>query len=117
MAGVPGEGQAKKLIDLAQLWVAGSQEDSTVEDGAVFGLELPAPEPQVFDIHPDAEEAITWFFRICTQWRVTSGTRIGLDYGVVLSLLSLYQVADPVAMLEDLQVMEEAALLAMQEAS
>ena len=83
----------------------------------MFGLELPAPETQVFDIHPDAEEAITWFFRVCTQWRVTSGTRIGLDYGVVLSLLSLYQVADPVAMLEDLQVMEEAALLAMQEAS
>ena len=97
--------------------MAGGQEDSTVEDGAVFGLEIARPEPQVFDIHPDAEEAITWFFRICTQWRVTSGARIGLDYGVVLSLLSLYQVADPVAMLEDLQVMEEAALLAMQEAS
>ena len=97
--------------------MAGGQEDSTVEDGAVFGLEIARPEPQVFDIHPDAEEAISWFFRICTQWRVTSGTRIGLDYGVVLSLLSLYQVADPVAMLEDLQVMEEAALTAMQEAS
>lgn len=82
----------------------------------MFGIELPEPEPQVFDVHPDAENAIQWFFRVSTQWRVADGTRIGLDYGVVLSLLSLYQVANPVALMEDLRVMEDAALAAMQKA-
>lgn len=83
----------------------------------MLGVVMPEVEPQVFDIHPDAEESIVWFFRVCTQWRVTSGARIGLDYGAILALLSLYQVADPVAVLEDLQVMEDAALTAMQGAS
>lgn len=79
----------------------------------MFGIELPEPEPQVFDVHPDAEDAIQWFFRVGTQWRVADGIRIGLDYGVVLSLLSLYQVDDPAALMEDLRVMEDAALIAM----
>ena len=67
-------------------------------------------------MHPDAEDAIQWFFRVSTQWRVADGARIGLDYGVVLSLLSLYQVADPAALLEDLRVIEDAALVVMQKA-
>ena len=85
-------------------------------EAAAMGLVIPDPAPLVFDMHPDAEEAIGMWFRICTQWRVTSGQRIGLDYGVLLGpggLFSLYQVADPRGLLEDLQVMEEAALTAM----
>jgi hypothetical protein len=31
---------------------------------------------------------------------------IGLDYGVVLQLASLYKISDPAVALEDLQVME-----------
>ena len=53
------------------------------------------------------------FFRIATQWRTGPGGAIGLDYSILLGpggLFSLYQVADPAAMLEDLQVMEAAAL-------
>jgi hypothetical protein len=59
------------------------------------------------------------FLRIGTQWR--SGPRgvIGLDYRVLEWLLSLYPVADPKSLLEDLQTMEQAALrvIYQQEAS
>lgn len=85
-----------------------------MEAGAL-GLIIPEPEPQVFDLHPEAENAIRWFFRVCTQWRVSDGQRIGLDYGVVISLLSLYGEAEPAALLEDLQVMEDAALAKLAE--
>jgi hypothetical protein len=78
-----------------------------------MGLILPEPEPVVIDMHPDAEEAILMWFRICTQWRTTNGARVGLDYGVLMGLFSLYQVADPRGLLEDLQVMEQAALEAL----
>ena len=74
---------------------------------------IPEPEPDVFDMHPEAEKAIRLFLRCCTQWRVSDGQRIGLDYGVVLSLLSLDQEPNPGEVLEDLQVMEDAALNAL----
>jgi hypothetical protein len=71
---------------------------------------MPEPAPQVFDIHPEAEQAIRLFFRVCTQWRVSDGRRIGLDYGVALELLRLDQEPNPRAVLDDLQIMEDAAL-------
>lgn len=93
------------------MWATGGQQQGPdPAEAAALGVIVPEPEAQVFDLHPEAEEAIGWFFRICTQWRVSDGQRIGLDYGVILGLFSLYQVADPRALLEDLQVMEDAAL-------
>jgi len=50
------------------------------------------------------------FCRCMTQWRAGSCGVIGLDYVAVRWLFSLYQVADPVELLEDLQVMEGAAM-------
>jgi hypothetical protein len=41
-----------------------------------------------------------------TQWRASGNGVIGLDYGVVLQLASLYGIRDPGATLEELQVME-----------
>lgn len=76
---------------------------------------VPEPELQVFDIHPDAEKGIRMFLKVCTQWRASGGQRIGLDYGVVLSLLSLEQEPNPGEVLEDVQVMEDAALAKLAE--
>ena len=45
-----------------------------------------------------------------TQWRTSSSGVIGLDYGVVLALLSLNGATDPLAVLRDLQVMETRAV-------
>lgn len=53
------------------------------------------------------------FLRMQTQWAVTMGGYVGLKYEVLLGasgLMSLYDVSNPREMLEDLQVMEAAAL-------
>ncbi|NDC36071.1 MAG: hypothetical protein EBZ51_12050 [Synechococcaceae bacterium WB9_2_112] len=51
--------------------------------------------------------------RVQTQWRTSAGGAVGLDYGVLAWLFKMYAVEDPRALLEDLQVMEGAALAAM----
>ena len=50
------------------------------------------------------------FLRCQTQWRTTMSGVLGLDYGAVAWVLKLYEVEDHRSMLEDLQVMEAAAM-------
>ena len=50
------------------------------------------------------------FLRCQTQWRVGVSGIIGLDYTSVLEMIKLYLVEDTVAMFENLQIMEAAAL-------
>ena len=50
------------------------------------------------------------FLRCQTQWRVTMSGVLGLDYGAVSWLLTLYAVEDQRSMLENLQVMESSVL-------
>lgn len=50
------------------------------------------------------------FLRLQTQWRTSMSGVVGLDYGAVQWMLRLYEVEDQRSMLEDLQVMESAAL-------
>jgi hypothetical protein len=57
--------------------------------------------------------AVEVFLRVQTQWRVGMNGPIGLDYGAVQWVLRLYEVNDPRAALEDLQIMEAAALAAI----
>ena len=58
-------------------------------------------------------EAVQMFVRASTQWRTTMAGPVGLDYGALEWLFRLYEVKDPKALLEDVQVMEGAALKAM----
>lgn len=51
------------------------------------------------------------FLRCQTQWRTTMSGVLGLDYGAVAWVLKLYEVEDQRSMLEDLQVMEAAAMV------
>jgi hypothetical protein len=51
------------------------------------------------------------FLRLQTQWRTSMSGVVGLDYSAVQWLLRLYEVEDQRSMLEDLQVMEGAALV------
>lgn len=53
------------------------------------------------------------FLRVQTQWRVGMNGPIGLDYGALQWVLRLYEVQDQRAALEDLQIMEAAALAAI----
>jgi hypothetical protein len=51
------------------------------------------------------------FLRCQTQWRTTMSGVLGLDYVAVAWLLKLYEVENTRALLEDLQVMEAAAMM------
>ena len=50
------------------------------------------------------------FTRVQTQWRTTMSGVVGFDYGVVLELARLQQIADPIALLDDLRIMENRAI-------
>ncbi len=53
------------------------------------------------------------FLRVQTQWRTSMGGVIGLDYAAVAWVLKLYGIEDQRSLLEDLQVMEAAAMRVM----
>ena len=50
------------------------------------------------------------FLRCQTQWRVGISGIIGFDYTSVLKMIKLYNIENHIAMLENLQIMEAAAL-------
>ena len=50
------------------------------------------------------------FLRCQTQWRTTMSGVLGLDYAAVAWLFMMYEVEDQRSLLEDLQVMEAAAM-------
>ena len=77
-------------------------------DAAGYGviLEQHHVEPDQYGLWEEHAEVVDLFLRCMTQWRSVGEKLIGLDYGVVLQMASLYQVSDPAKTLEDLQVME-----------
>ena len=50
------------------------------------------------------------FLRVQTQWRTAMNGVVGLDYNVLAWVFNMYEVGNPRALLEDLQVMEAAAV-------
>ena len=80
-------------------------------DAKAFGLALPKIEaPEDFEVWPDNWPAVEMFLRCQTQWRTTASGVCGLDYTAVLAVFRLYEVEEPTTVLEDLQVMEAAAV-------
>ena len=69
--------------------------------------------PERFEVWPENWNAIEMWCRVQTQWRTSAGGAIGLDYSALAWLFKMYSVDDQRALLEDLQVMEGAALAAM----
>jgi hypothetical protein len=53
------------------------------------------------------------FLRCQTQWRVGISGIIGFDYTSVIEMIKLYNIDNHTAMLESLQIMEAAALQAL----
>jgi hypothetical protein len=78
---------------------------------------MPEQPPEDFEVFEENWPAVEMFLRLQTQWRTTMSGLLGLDYGAVAWLLRLYEVEDPRALLEDLQVMEAAALLSINRSS
>jgi hypothetical protein len=91
--------------------------DETEADAATLGIVMPEQPPEDFEVFEENWPAVEMFLRLQTQWRTTMSGLLGLDYGAVAWLLRLYEVEDPRALLEDLQVMEAAALLSINRSS
>ena len=53
------------------------------------------------------------FLRCQTQWRVGMSRIIGLDYTSVIEMIKLYNIEDSVVMIEKIQIIESAAIQAM----
>lgn len=91
--------------------------DETDADAAALGIVMPEQPPEDFEVFEENWPVVEMFLRLQTQWRTTMNGLLGLDYGAVAWLLRLYEVKDPRALLEDLQVMEAAALLIINRSS
>lgn len=79
-------------------------------------MALPEQEPEGnFEVWEENWAVVAMFCRAQTQWRTTMNGVLGLDYGAVAWLFRLYAVEDERSMLEDLQVMEAAAMAALYE--
>lgn len=77
---------------------------------------MPEQEPEKpFEVLEENWESVRMFLRCQTQWRTTMNGILGLDYGALAWLFRLYEVTDQRAVLEDLQIMESAAMLVMNE--
>jgi hypothetical protein len=63
-----------------------------------------------YDVWPEHHDVVMTFLRCQTQWRSAGHGVFGLDYGVVLQMLSLYPVDSPQLVMEDLQVIERRAV-------
>ena len=73
----------------------------------MFGLEMPdTKRVEDFEVIPSAWPAVCMFLKLQTQWRVSTGAIVGLDYGAVRWLFELYAVEEPRKMLDDLQIIE-----------
>jgi hypothetical protein len=80
----------------------------------VLGVALPEqPHTHVFEVWEENWPVLEMFLRCQTQWRTTMNGVLGLDYGAVAWLFRLYEVEDQRALLEDLQVMEGAAMMVL----
>jgi len=88
--------------------------DKTAEDDAVLGIKVEKKEiDNNYYVYLQNWETVQMFLRCQTQWRVGMSGIIGLDYTSVVEMIKLYLVEDTVAMLENLQIMEAAALQAL----
>ena len=78
----------------------------------MLGLVLPEqPRTDDFEVWEENWPVLEMFLRCQTQWRTTMSGVLGLDYAAVAWVLKLYEVEDQRALLEDLQVMEAAAMV------
>ena len=91
--------------------------DNTKDDAKAFGLELPKKKEEKqnknFEVYEDNWDAVMIFCNMQTQWSTSFGGFVGLRYEVLLmqgGMFDLYNIIDRRKILEELQIMEAAAL-------
>jgi hypothetical protein len=62
---------------------------------------------------PEAWPAVDMFLRVQTQWRVSGGALIGLDYSAVRWMFEIQRIEDQADLLSDLQIIEATVIEAM----
>jgi hypothetical protein len=72
---------------------------------------MPEQPCEDFEVWEENWPVVEMFLRVQTQWRTTMNGVLGLDYGALAWLFMMYEVKDQRALLEDLQVMEAAAMV------
>ena len=85
--------------------------DETDADAAALGIVMTEQPRHDFEVWEENWSVVEMFLRCQTQWRTTMSGVLGLDYGAVAWLFKMYAVEDPRALLEDLQIMEAAAMM------
>ena len=82
------------------------------EDLKSFGLdeELSEPERNDFELFPENWPAFCVFVGCSTQWRMSDGQPVGLDYTAVESVMRVYKVKQARETFERIRVLESAAL-------
>lgn len=69
------------------------------------------PEESIdFEVWEENCAVLELFLRCQTQWRTTGSGVLGFDYVAIAWMFRLYAVEDERSMLEDLQIMEAAAM-------
>lgn len=63
-----------------------------------------------YEVWVEHHDAVMIFLRCQTQWRPAGEGVFGLDYGVVMQMMTLYAVDTPQLVMEDLQVIERRAV-------
>jgi hypothetical protein len=66
----------------------------------------------VVEVWPDNWPAVRLFVDLTTQWRVSMGVRIGVDYAAIIPVMTLRGIEESKrsALFDDIRVMEAAAL-------
>jgi hypothetical protein len=100
-------------MDAVDHWFQGDGgvNDDLIDDLRAYGADetvLPDGMTKVkeFAVWPENQDALLLFLRCQTQWRMTLGGVVGLDYAVVFSMMDLYAVDNKRQVMEDLQLME-----------
>jgi Phage related hypothetical protein (DUF1799) len=68
------------------------------------------PEAELFGVWEDNADVVIMFMKLQTQWVISNGLVVGLNYQSVEFLFTINHVAEPAKMMDDLQAMEAAAL-------
>ena len=68
------------------------------------------PVQKDFEVWKENWEIVMMFVRLSTQWTVSVGGLVGLNYSSLEYLCKLYEVKDELSLFEGLQIMEMTAL-------
>jgi hypothetical protein len=84
---------------------------------AAFGITRDDLSGDFVEIWPEHLQVFEVFRAMSTQWRVGPGGAVGLDYNVLPTVFKLLHIrtAQQGALFEDLRILENEALIVMQE--